>query len=397
MLAKKLFFTLCCCIGYASVFGQQGNPFELLWRSSTTIYQPNTLLEDTANIPQLTSDVKSEIDIPQVAIVESTHPLSKSDEDILEVIEEPLEQEATEDAPTLVVSNPFDVGSESESSTSNGYGKNNENGSGNSNSINFSNNSENSHDNEHGNENTGGNHAENKTSPTSSETELIVLPKENITINNRKKISGVILTFIFLAIFLLLTIIVNINRGLLQKIYRASLNENYSALLYRETKHSALNYLYPMAYIIFFLNIGLLLYLTQFEVDWGNGQKFALRLLILIPSLVYFCRHSVMKVLSHIFPFSKEVNQFNFNIMIFNIVLGLILLPINLFLAYGPDIFHLPLLYGSIFIIAVIYIFRQLRGILISSRLIISNVFLFFVYLCTVEILPLLVLFKYIV
>lgn len=215
--------------------------------------------------------------------------------------------------------------------------------------------------------------------------------------NAGKKISGAFLALIFLGIFLLLTIIVNINRGLLNKIYRASLNENFSALLYRERKHSSLNYLYSIAYVIFFINVGLFIYLIQFLGESGSDKKFPLWLLTLIPIAIYVTRHVIMRVLAHVFPITKEVNQFNFNIVVFNIMIGLVLIPINLFLAYGPSILHLPILYGTIFILAGLYLFRQLRGVLISSSIISTNVFLFFIYLCTVEILPIAVLLKILV
>jgi len=215
--------------------------------------------------------------------------------------------------------------------------------------------------------------------------------------NPGKKISGAFLALIFLGIFLLLTIIVNINRGLLNKIYRASLNENFSALLYRERKHSSLNYLYSIAYVIFFINVGLFIYLIQFLGESGSDKKFPLWLLTLLPIAIYVTRHVIMRVLAHVFPITKEVNQFNFNIVVFNIMIGLVLIPINLFLAYGPSILHLPILYGTIFILAGLYLFRQLRGVLISSSIISTNVFLFFIYLCTVEILPIAVLLKILV
>jgi hypothetical protein len=230
-----------------------------------------------------------------------------------------------------------------------------------------------------------------------SETEASPLGSGTSIYQNDTKISGAFMALIFLGIFLLLTIIVNINKGLFRKIYRASLNENFSALLYRERKHSALNYLYSIAYLIFFINVGMFLYLIQFLRGGDNQITYALWFLTLIPIVIYLVRHTVMYVLAFVFPIKKEINQFNFNIIVFNIMIGLLLIPINLFLAYGHPILHLPLLYVTLFILAGVYIFRQLRGVLNSSAIISTNVFLFFIYLCTVEILPLVVLLKFVV
>ena len=88
------------------------------------------------------------------------------------------------------------------------------------------------------------------------------------------------------------------------------------------------------------------------------------------------------------------MKHFSFNILLFNILLGIFLIPVNLFLAFGPAD-----LYGVVITIALIgaglvYLARQFRGLVIAGGLIGSNLFHFFVYLCTVEVLPVLVLFK---
>lgn len=223
---------------------------------------------------------------------------------------------------------------------------------------------------------------------------LPINPKTNSSVNQDHKMSGAFLALIFLAIFLLLTIIVNINRGLINKLYRALLNENFSALLYRERKHSAFNYLYSLAYVIFFVNVGLFFYLIQFTGRFDLSSSNSLWFYILIPFGIYMTRHTVMYILAHVFPVSKEVNQFNFNIIVFNIMAGLILIPVNLFLAYGPEALYLPIFYVTIAVMGGLYLFRQLRGVLISTSLVSNNVFLFFIYLCTVEILPFVVLLK---
>ncbi len=219
-----------------------------------------------------------------------------------------------------------------------------------------------------------------------------VLPQEQIL--KREKLSGAFHALIFLGILLMLTIIVNINRKLLYQVYRASLNENYSALLYRERKHSAFNYLYSIAYAIFFINAGLFIYQAQFLDIWFHPDTYALWVFILFPIVIYTIRHLVMRLLATVFPITKEINQFNFNIVVFNIIIGLFLIPVNLFIAFGPELLQVPLVYTAIVAIGLFYIFRQLRGVLIATPILQNSLFLFFIYLCTVEILPLAVIFK---
>ena len=198
----------------------------------------------------------------------------------------------------------------------------------------------------------------------------------------------------FVAVMLILIFVVNLNRSLLPKIYRAALNENFSSLLYRERKFSTSRYLYNISYLVFFLNGGMFLYLLA--RTWNlAATSYSIPVFIGGVAAVYFLRHLVMRIVSFIFPIAKEAMQFNFNIVLFNILLGLFLIPINLFLAFGPDVFVKSILIIGLTGIGLTYLLRQFRGFLIASRLASSNVFHFFLYLCTIEILPLLVLMKF--
>ena len=111
--------------------------------------------------------------------------------------------------------------------------------------------------------------------------------------------------------------------------------------------------------------------------------------------MVYAVKHIVTRLLGETFQISKEMKHFNFNILLYNILAGIALMPVNLFLAFGPSGMRMPLVYMGIGIIALLYLMRQFRGILMGYHLIVKNVFQFFVYLCAIEILPVLVLFKY--
>ncbi len=204
----------------------------------------------------------------------------------------------------------------------------------------------------------------------------------------------------FLAIFGLALIIliwaVNINRGFIQKIYRAALNKNFSALLLREQRFASAQYLYYIVYIVFFLNAGLFLYLISRYASWDFGHRGTpVMLFLTFFILVYAVKHSTIRLLGKTFMISKEMKHYNFNIILYNILVGIILMPVNLFLAFGPTGLRMPLIYTGLALIALMYILRQFRGMVIGSHLIVKNVFQFFVYLCAIEILPVLVLFKF--
>jgi hypothetical protein len=102
-----------------------------------------------------------------------------------------------------------------------------------------------------------------------------------------------------------------------------------------------------------------------------------------------------MRVLGSTFHIETETTHYNFNILLYNILAGIALIPVNLFVAFGPETLRLPVIYAGLGLLGILYLLRQLRGINMASHLIAGHVFQFFVYLCAVEILPVLVLFKY--
>ncbi len=86
---------------------------------------------------------------------------------------------------------------------------------------------------------------------------------------------------------------------------------------------------------------------------------------------------------------------FSFDISIFNIMVGLVLLPINVMISFGPESLAKPLIIIGLIVAIIAYIMRQLRWMLTARHLITNSLFLFFVYLCAVEILPLWAISKF--
>jgi len=91
-----------------------------------------------------------------------------------------------------------------------------------------------------------------------------------------------------------------------------------------------------------------------------------------------------------IFLTHEASRQYSLNILIFNHIIGLILFPITVFSFYYSNIYIL--LTGSI-IISLLMAYRFFRGILIGLQNKNYNLFYLFLYLCTLEILPLLFIY----
>jgi hypothetical protein len=101
-----------------------------------------------------------------------------------------------------------------------------------------------------------------------------------------------------------------------------------------------------------------------------------------------------LNIVSTSFPVDKEAHLYSFVTMLINILLGVVLTPVNLIVAFAPEPFPQILIWIGLAAILLFYLFRQLKGLFISGRFLAQYQFHFFLYLCTIEIAPLLIIGK---
>ncbi len=213
------------------------------------------------------------------------------------------------------------------------------------------------------------------------------LSEFNYQIDNR------ILFGFSIGLLLLLGALLTINRSLIRKAYRAIANDNYLRFLYREYK--SMPWMYWLFYLYFVLTIGFFLYLFAHYVGYDppEGIMFLLGSIVVVAA-VYLVRHFSLQLLSILFPVEKEAHLYSFVTMLLNILLGIIITPVNLVIAFGPPSLTQYMVWLGAGIILSIYLFRQLKGIFISGRFLYQYQFHFFLYLCTAEIAPLIIIVK---
>lgn len=185
-------------------------------------------------------------------------------------------------------------------------------------------------------------------------------------------------------------------RSLFLKAYRALFNDNLLSQLYREREGATFGQ-FVLSYLFFFVSAGTFLYLTGNELGWFAGISDQTLPWYCIGAIsgVFLLKHLVLSFIGYVFPIAKEVKRYSFTIMVFSIVLGLMLAMASILLAYAPDGAKLPLLYGTAGLTIVAYALRSLRGFFIANRFLGSYLFHFLLYLCAVEIVPVLWLYKY--
>jgi hypothetical protein len=190
----------------------------------------------------------------------------------------------------------------------------------------------------------------------------------------------------------ILTLASTAQKKLISKVSKSIFNENILKQEHRSGNSFTLEYL--LLYLVYFINaaIFLLLVWNYFLTGEISLKNFGFCLVLLFG--IYNIRHITMSLFGFIFPLEKEAGLYSFTIQLFNAFLGIILIPINLFLAFAPENITKIVLFLGLSLIAILLTIRLIRGLTIAINYVFNNIILFFIYLCALEIAPILVLVK---
>jgi hypothetical protein len=183
---------------------------------------------------------------------------------------------------------------------------------------------------------------------------------------------------------------------LLRQCLRSTLNDGLMNQLYTRRSGGELGALWA-CYIFFFLAGGFFIYLTttRFNVSTGIGIWGSWLTYSLVVAAGLGLKNLVLVLYSRLFPVQREVSRYVFAIMVFSILAGLFIAPINLLVSYAPEGFQDGFIYGGLAIFGIIYFLHLFRGVFIANRLLASRPVHILLYVCTIEIAPLLLIYRY--
>ncbi len=182
-------------------------------------------------------------------------------------------------------------------------------------------------------------------------------------------------------------------RRRLDMIFRAVFAKNYANQLIREgnifnERIGLVLFLIYLAVISLFVYLSIPI-VSEAEIPLSDGWLYSSILVFFMGFWIF--KVTLARVLSLLFNTTEYSRELMANMYLFNLFAGIVLLPLVACMAYAQtDIF----LYISLLVIALIYILRIMREGIIGFRVINFSVFHLFLYLCTLEILPMIVLAK---
>ncbi|GEM_PF-2492862 len=202
-------------------------------------------------------------------------------------------------------------------------------------------------------------------------------------------IIGIIILSVLL--FSLLRLAVNKNYKILLK---SGYNYNYAIKLFKEnnTVSDRVNFLFG---VIFYVNISLFLYIffkySNFIANISNFQLFILTVFGVV--LIYPAKYLLIRILGYIFELSNVAKEYILSISLYNKLLGISLFPIIITLPFISPIGKPIFIYLGFFLIVIFFIFRIIRGFQIVFKIKLSIIY-WILYLCTLEILPIIIISK---
>lgn len=241
--------------------------------------------------------------------------------------------------------------------------------------------------------------------PTSTGNPFDITPGTNVIVKRSEPIpdikplvsNGKDRFYFSITIFqlLLLASLTTLLRATIFKVLQGFTSDNLFNQLFRERiARGPLSFTLLLS--IFFLNAGLLL----FHITADNGNQSFLTFLTWLSILtgfvtvIFLLKFLLIGIVGFIFPVANEMFKYRFLITIFSIVLGLALVPVNLILAYGPQNTTQNIVYLAAGMVGLMYLFRTLRALVIANQKVSIISFHFFLYICTIEIAPTLIIWK---
>lgn len=183
------------------------------------------------------------------------------------------------------------------------------------------------------------------------------------------------------------------------KIFAAFVNSTAAGQLYRDQKNDLFTPVGISTLLLFCLSVGSFVFLAVPHLaanneipTWNNFSTFGLTVSGL--AAMYLLKALQVKTIGLIFPFRQEMDFYNFLISNHNKVLGIAFLPLVFVLAYTEGAAENFALYTGLALLGGMYLYRGFRAVATCSDWIFLYKFHFFVYLCTAEIAPALILIK---
>jgi len=203
------------------------------------------------------------------------------------------------------------------------------------------------------------------------------------------------ITLVLLFVFIVLSLLKVIFKGRLSHVNTVFISKKYFLTYFNKGKSNFLNGFHVSLFIVQLLVISLLFYLInihfQFQPISLNFRGYIL--IIFWVSLYFSLRYLIGLLLAFLFNFKNEYNILVYYKMSYFNNLILWVLPFLVLTVY-VDMYHKLLLNITVSLVVILLLLRYSLILMNNKKLIFSNLFYFILYICALEIAPLIIILK---
>lgn len=149
--------------------------------------------------------------------------------------------------------------------------------------------------------------------------------------------------------------------------------------------------------LVFYFIVALFFYQVSIYFKWNykifNEGFVRYVIFVLLIASAYSLKMVLLKMLGILFRIDKAVSTYIFNIFLINNIIGMVFIPLVILIAFVAGITKFLLWTGVVMLLFAL-IYRLFRGIAIWMSMPKFSLYYLILYLCALEIAPLLVLFK---
>lgn len=148
--------------------------------------------------------------------------------------------------------------------------------------------------------------------------------------------------------------------------------------------------------LLFALTAGAFTYLVLKYFNWQNDSDALLLISIcgLLVAVIYIIKYITLKTTGWLTGYAEPADTYLFIIFLVNKILGIILIPFTIVIAFSPDFLKQPVVIISLLIVGFMFLLRFIRSYSLLHNQIRVSRFHFFLYIAGIEVLPVLLVYK---
>lgn len=202
------------------------------------------------------------------------------------------------------------------------------------------------------------------------------------------------ISIVFLLVLTVITIVKYNFSERFTKLFSLSYSDKYYTD-YAKTNPLILSKFHFLLFIVIFFNISMLIYFAFQVIDppFFDNNLYSFTQIFTIVVLYIVLRYFLGFILGEIFDLHDQQKQFTFLKLSNLSLLSLLLFPLLLFLNYSVSSYHNIVITISIILVVILFLIYY-YNLLKKDKINFNNLFYLFLYLCALEIAPLIVIYK---